>query len=78
MPTSFDWSNPVDAHKQFHILGWFSDGRPIIRFGILWLKFSKQSMRLVRAIQDLDVNEEKSLEFKTLAGGIPYTVRRVR
>ena len=75
---NIDWNNSADINKKFQILGWFSDGRPIVRIGISWLRFSKQPMALIHAIRALDVNEDKFLPFKTAAGEIGYHVVRTR
>jgi hypothetical protein len=75
---NIDWNIPEHAHKIFHIKGWCSDGKPLVRYGILWLKFDKQPMALVKAICALPINEDKFLPFKTLAGEIGYHVERVK
>jgi hypothetical protein len=75
---AFDWNNSADINKRFEILGWKSDGGAIVRFGITWLRFSKQSMALTHAIRALGVNEDRFLPFKTAAGEIPYHVVRTR
>lgn len=75
---AFDWNNSADINKKFNILGWKSDGGAIVRIGISWLRFSKQSMALTHAIRAMEVGEDKFLPFKTAAGEIGYHVVRTR
>ncbi len=70
--------DPVEGAKVFHIFGWKSDGSPLIRAGVNWLNFDRQTKALGEAIRALPLNEGKFLPFRTVAGEIAYFVKRVK
>jgi hypothetical protein len=63
--------------KIFHIYGWASEGKPLIRHGtaIMGAALGKKDRTILAT---LEVGQSFSPMFKTLAGKIAYRVERVK
>lgn len=69
--------DPKEAAKVFHIFGWHSDGKPLIRYGLNWIGYSGQTRAFLKTVQSMELSEERNLPFRTFAGERTYLIRRV-
>lgn len=69
--------NAAEAKKVFHIFGWCSDGKPLVRLGLNWVGYSGQTRAFLKTVQSMEVGEDRYLPFRTIAGEKSYQIKRV-
>jgi hypothetical protein len=69
--------NAEEAKKVFHIFGWRTDGTPLIRFGLNWIGYSGQTRAFLKTVRCMEVNECRTLPFRTIGGEQNYQIKRV-
>ncbi len=67
--------NATEDKKVFHILGWSE--APLVRKGLNWIGYSGQTKAFLKMVMGMEVEEERCLPFRTLAGEINYRIKRV-
>lgn len=65
--------------RQYLIWGWSSDStKPLKRYGMMWIKHSRQTKAFFQAALLMSPGERKFLPFKTAVGEISYELERVK